>query len=161
MSQTTGCERFEAQCARKARVPQSAEKLTNSNACEPCRHGLAEGARRSAPRRCPRASGRGSTPRSAFAAFCLPVSLSFSVPVCCVLSVSVPVPLMLLLPYCCRRCHFSRCHRLRRFVLGERARGRALRRGPRASGRGSTPRSAFAAFCLSLCSVAVCCLHLC
>ena len=31
MSQTTGCERFEAQCARKARVPQSAEKLTIRN----------------------------------------------------------------------------------------------------------------------------------
>ena len=31
MSQTTGCERFEAQRARKARVPQSAEKLTIRN----------------------------------------------------------------------------------------------------------------------------------
>ena len=31
MSQTTGCEGFEAQRARKARVPQSAEKLTIRN----------------------------------------------------------------------------------------------------------------------------------
>ena len=31
MSQTIGCERFEAQRARKARVPQSAEKLTIRN----------------------------------------------------------------------------------------------------------------------------------
>ena len=121
MSQTTGCERFEAQRARKSarsakrREVDHSESASNSNACEPCRHGLAEGARRSAPRRCPRASGRGSTPRSAFAAFCLPVCLSFS----------VPAPLMLLLPYCCRRCHFSRCHRLRRRGCGLGGRARA------------------------------------
>ena len=39
-------------------------------ACEPCRHGLAEGARGSAPRRCPRASGQSSDAAASTSSSC-------------------------------------------------------------------------------------------